>query len=116
MPGKTSFLDAVRKHVGNAGREAVSNGKSFSKGVSESTKNTIGDTLKLKGLKHLPDAVEKGGGFKKTFGTEAGRKNFSEALGKATPAIATGAAYGAIGKKIYDKTLGYQSRDNYENY
>lgn len=87
-----------------AGVEEVGQvGSRLIKGLKSSGSATIGDTLKLKGLKHVSDAVERSGGIGKSLGTKAGRRSLAQGIGKAAPSIGMGGAYLAGAKKVYNK-------------
>jgi hypothetical protein len=73
------------------------------KGLGESAKHTVGDTLKLKGLKSFGQAADRAGGADKLFTSARGRQHLARALGQAAPSLAVGGAYGYAGKKILDK-------------
>jgi len=87
-------------------------GKSLAAGAREAGKHTVADTLKLKGLKHLKDAVTEAGGMGKAFTTQSGREALAKGVGRAAPAIGMAGLYAAGGKKIYDKAKG-QASDPY---
>lgn len=75
--------------------------KKLGKGLSESGSATIKDTLKLKGLKHVSDAVK--GGVGKALTSQSGRERLAEGIGKAAPSIAAGGAYLTGLYKAYKK-------------
>lgn len=79
------------------------------KGLKASGGHSVGDTLKLKGLKHISEAVKSSGGVGKSLSTSTGRKALAEGVGKAAPALGTTAAYGYGAKKLYDKASGGNS-------
>jgi hypothetical protein len=92
-------LDGVARVAKRALVGGTQVAKGLGKGLSQAGAGTVGDALKLKGLSGLGTAAA-------GVGTGAGRKAFGQALGKAAPSIAAGAAYGYGAKKVYDKTLG----------
>lgn len=98
----------IGKQVASGAAEA---GKSMASGAKKSMGDTVGSAMSLKGLKHIPAAIEQSGGLKKSLTTSQGRKNLAAGVGRAAPSIAVGGAYTAGLKKIYDKTLG--SDDSY---
>lgn len=92
----------VSKGLGNVAQETKVQAKSFLKGLAQSGSDTVGDTLKLKGVGRLADDVKKIPAGK---GPNA-RTHFTEALGKAAPSLAAAGAYTYGAKKVYDKTMG----------
>lgn len=73
------------------------------KGLKAGGESSVKDAIKLKGLKHVSDAVHASGGLKKSVTTQAGRERLAEGIGKAAPSIGAGAAYGLAAKKVYNK-------------
>lgn len=95
-----SFTDGFKKTAGAVGEVAEALGK----GLKSAGGQTIKDTLALKGnISHFTDAAKAAGGAGKLFNTQKGRKHLAEAVGKATPGLATLGAGAYVGKKVYDK-------------
>lgn len=78
-------------------------GKAIGKGLKAGGESTVKDAFKLKGLKHIGDAVKSSGGVGKSFTTQKGREALAEGVGKAAPSIAAGGAYLGAAKKVYNK-------------
>lgn len=78
-------------------------GKKLLGGLKAGGGETIKDTLKLKGLKHISDAAKASGGWKKSLTTQAGRETLAEGVGKAAPSVGMAAGYGMAAKKAYNK-------------
>lgn len=78
-------------------------GKAIGKGLKAGGEATVKDSLKLKGLKHVTEAVKSSGGLGKSFTTQKGREALAEGVGKAAPSIGAAAGYGIGAKKVYDK-------------
>lgn len=91
-------------------------GRSLSKGLKAGGEHTVKDTLKLKGLKHIRDAVHNAGGTKKSLTTQAGRERLAEGVGKAAPSLAMGGAYAAGLKKVYDRVSKEDTQQTYGGY
>lgn len=72
-------------------------------GLMQAGKSTVGESLKLKGLSHISDAIKNSGGLSNAVKSESGRKALSEGVGKAAPSIAAATAYGVAAKKLYDR-------------
>ena len=86
------------KSVGEVGAAAA-------KGTRASGAQTVGDVMKLKGLRHIPSAIEQAGGVRKALSTPAGRELFGKGLGKAAPSLGAATAYLYGGKKLYDTAV-----------
>lgn len=99
-------LDAALKAGKKVWRGTKALSTRYSRGLTESGASTVSDTLKLKGLKHVSDAVTEAGGVGKSLSTVKGRGLLAAGLGKATPSIGALGAYGVGAKKTYDATLG----------
>lgn len=78
-------------------------GKALARGLKGSGESTIKDAVKLKGLKHIKDAVGLSGGLKKALTSQSGRERLAEGVGKAAPSLAAGGVYAAAGAKAYKK-------------
>jgi hypothetical protein len=91
--------------------------KSFSSGFSEAAKQTIGDTLKLKGLREAVGDIHKSYSKqpKNLFKTEIGRSDLAHAVAKSTPSLAVGTAYTVGGKKVLDK-MKEKDRESQQTY
>lgn len=87
--------------------------KKVGKGLIESGSATIKDTLKLRGLKHVHEAVKNSGGVGKSLTTQAGRERLAHGMGKAAPAAAVGGAYTAALYKTYKKVNEPDEAQNY---
>jgi hypothetical protein len=109
---KRKFLDRFLKTAGIMDQtgKALSSLKS---GLTEAGKATVGDTLKLKGLKHIGDAIKGAGGISNAVKTESGRKALAEGVGKAAPSLGVVAGYAAGAKKVYDKASSKDSDQPY---
>ena len=93
---------------GKAGKvlsEAKSHGGKFLAGLESAGKQSLGDTLKLKGITE-PIASANKASKGKLLSSQKGRGMLAEAIGKTAPKAAVLAGYGYLGKKVYDKTLG----------
>jgi hypothetical protein len=88
--------------------EGVESGKEIGKGLKASGAHTLGDTLKLKGLSHVPEAAKAAGGMGKALSSKAGRLSLWHAAGKAVPSLGTAGVYGGLAykgaKKLYDRS------------
>jgi hypothetical protein len=87
-------------------------GSGFLQGLRSSGKETIGDTLKLKGIGHIGDIAKTHGNYKNALKTEQGRRSIGKAIGKASPSLTTAGAYALSTKKVYD----YLTRPKQEPY
>jgi hypothetical protein len=100
-----SFIDGFEKTAGPMDEAAVIAGR-LRRGVGAAAKDTVGDTLKLKGVSHISDAAKASGGWGKMITSKGGRRNLAEAVGKAAPSLAVGGGYAYGAKKLYDKASG----------
>jgi hypothetical protein len=77
--------------------------KALKEGLISSGKQTVGDTLKLKGIKSFGEAARASGGAGNLVSTQKGRERLAKAVGEASPSLAVGGAYAAALKKGYDR-------------
>ena len=91
---------------------------SFSSGFRDAAKETIGDALKLKGLRDSAGEIKKmyHGRYKDLLNTPMGRGHLSKAIVKSAPSAAALTAYGIAGKKIIDKMNEPSAQDLYQQY
>lgn len=103
--------EAIAGAAKKVGKGALEVGKGILGGARESMKGSVGDALKMKGLKNISDAATQHGaaGLK----TPAGQKGWGQAIGKAAPSLAAGAGYGVAAKKVYDKAVGSDKTQQY---
>jgi hypothetical protein len=88
-------------------------GKSIAKGVYDSGGHTIGDTLKMKGLKHISDAASHQGGLINAMKSAGGRDAVFSALGKAAPSLGMAGVYTGAAYKGYKKMTEPSPQDYY---
>ena len=74
-------------------------------GLADAGKQTVHDVLTLKGMRDASSHVAKNysGKMKDLVKTPEGRKTLRNAVGKSLPSAVALGAYGAIGKKMYNK-------------
>lgn len=108
-------VEEVGKTLGKWGKKALVAGKGagagLKAGLSEASKHTVGDTLKLKGISQGYEHAAKN--LSKAKGLGGKSKVVGEALGKAAPSLAVAGAYGAGAKKVYNATVGKNEDDRY---
>lgn len=106
---KTAEMNLTDR-ISNLIAEGIESGREVGKGVHSTGSHTLGDTLKLKGLGHVPAAAKKAGGMGKALASKAGRLSLWHAAGKSAPSAAALGLYGGIAykglKKAYDKMGG----------
>lgn len=96
-------------------KEIGSHGKKFLSGLESAGKESLSDTLKLRGITEpLTAAHEKTKG--KMFGGIKNRGITAEAIGKTAPKALALGAYGLGAKKVYDATLGGSKDSTTNNY
>lgn len=88
-------------------------GKSFGKGIHATGTHSIGDTLKLKGLKNVSQAAAQHGGIGAALKSGEGRKAVSEAVGKAAPSVGALGLYGGAAYKGYKTLAGNNQNQQY---
>ena len=78
---------------------------SLSTGLTEAAKQTVGDVMKLKGLRESISDTRKAykGKYKDLLNTGVGRAHLSHQIGKSLPSAVVGAGYASIGKKVIKK-------------
>jgi hypothetical protein len=90
---------------------------SFSSGLAEAAKQTVGDTLKLKGLREAASSTHKAysGRYKDLLKTELGRADLGHAVAKSLPSAAVGTAYLA-GARKFQKRMQEKDRESKQQY
>jgi hypothetical protein len=92
---KESLEDRISRYI----TEGIESGHAAVKGIKSTGSHTVGETLKLKGLKHVPEAAKAAGGMGKALASKAGRLSLWHAAGKSAPSAAALGLYGGIAYK-----------------
>ena len=110
--GSEKLEDRISRYI----TEGIDSGRETVKGMRASGKDTLGDTLKLKGLAHIPAAAKKAGGMGKALASKAGRLSLWHAAGKSAPSVAAAGLYGGLAYKGMKHLYNRMGNGSYGNY
>lgn len=83
--------------------EGIEAGKALGRGIHSTGKHTLGDTLKLKGIRDFPGGLKAHGGLGEALKSKEGRKAVAEGLGSALPSAGALGLYSGALYKGYKK-------------
>lgn len=113
-----SFTQGLQKTANSFANKVTETVKTVARGVKSSGGETIGDTLKLKGLKHIKDTVKRHGGIGMILHSPHSRSELAHSVGKAAPSLAMAALYGSAANKARKKLKeqSYEMNQGYHTY
>lgn len=113
-----SFTEGLNKTAKSLGSKITETVKTVAKGAKSSGSETIGDTLKLKGLRHITDTVKRHGGVGMMLHSPHSRSELAHSVGKAAPSLAMAALYGTAANKVRKKMrqASYDMNEGYHTY
>ena len=113
-----SFTLGLQKTANSFANKVTETVKTVARGVKSSGGETIGDTLKLKGLKHIKDTVKRHGGVGMILHSPQSRADLAHSVGKAAPSLAAATLYGVAANKLRKKlkSESYAMNEGYHTY